>query len=65
MRKNSAACLLEMLQAVCLKKLLRDFSQEAGELTPTMKIKRKTVEDVHCALFDSIYSDAGTAIEIN
>ena len=42
----------------------RDFSQEAGELTPTMKVKRKTVEEVHSALFDGIYTDADGVVEV-
>ncbi|MCS6913310.1 MAG: long-chain fatty acid--CoA ligase [Myxococcales bacterium] len=37
----------------------RDFSQEQGELTPTMKVKRKEVEIRHAALFDALYADGG------
>ncbi|HET6437743.1 MAG TPA: long-chain fatty acid--CoA ligase [Anaeromyxobacter sp.] len=33
----------------------RDFSQATGELTPTMKVKRKVVSDRHRALLDSFY----------
>lgn len=33
----------------------RDFSQEAGELTPTMKLKRKAMAENHAALLDAVY----------
>ncbi len=35
----------------------RDFSQEEGELTPTLKLKRKAVEAKFSELFDRIYVD--------
>ncbi len=41
----------------------RDFSQEHGELTPTMKVKRKTVETKFAKLFDRIYDDEDFGIE--
>jgi long-chain acyl-CoA synthetase len=41
----------------------RDFSQEEGELTPTMKVRRKAVEQKHAALFDRIYTDPGFGME--
>jgi long-chain acyl-CoA synthetase len=41
----------------------RDFSQEAGELTPTMKVKRKAVETQYAALFDRIYDEKDFALE--
>ena len=41
----------------------RDFSQEHGELTPTMKLKRKTVESSYRETFDRIYDEPGFAIE--
>jgi len=37
----------------------RDFSQEAGEMTPTMKLKRKSVEQVHASLIDAMYDGGG------
>lgn len=43
--------------------LERDFSQEHGELTPTMKLKRKEIEQKYAALFDRIYDEQGFALE--
>lgn len=37
--------------------LERDFSQERGELTPTMKLKRKAIEGSHQATLDRLYDD--------
>ena len=34
-----------------------DFSQESGELTPTLKVKRKLVSERHKALLDSFYDE--------
>jgi long-chain acyl-CoA synthetase len=42
----------------------RDFSQEHGELTPTMKLKRKTVETKFAELFDRVYAEDGFAVEV-
>ena len=41
----------------------RDFSQEQGELTPTMKVKRKEVEQKYGSLFDRVYREDGFALE--
>lgn len=40
--------------------LPRDFSIEAGELTPTLKVKRRVVEKLHQAKIDELYA-AGSA----
>jgi long-chain acyl-CoA synthetase len=32
-----------------------DFSQERGDLTPTLKVKRKVVTERHRKLLDSFY----------
>ena len=56
---------LAHVERVCRFTILdRDFSQEAGELTPTMKIKRKDVESKYAALFERIYGEEGFAIEV-
>ena len=44
--------------------LPRDFSQEAGELTPTMKVKRKAIEVAYADEFDRIYADDTYAIVV-
>lgn len=41
----------------------RDFGQEHGELTPTMKLKRKVVEAKYADLFDRIYAEDGFALQ--
>ncbi len=43
--------------------LARDFSQEEGELTPTMKLKRRAIEDKYAELLDRIYDDDGFALQ--
>jgi long-chain acyl-CoA synthetase len=40
----------------------RDFSQEAGELTPTMKVKRKAVAELHATLIDAVYEGGGLPV---
>jgi long-chain acyl-CoA synthetase len=43
------------------KKLLllpQDFSVESGELTPTLKIKRRVVEQRHRAAIEALYAEA-------
>ena len=37
--------------------LPREFTIESGELTPTMKVKRKVVEQTWRAAIDQIYAD--------
>jgi len=37
--------------------LPKDFAQETGELTPTLKVKRKVVTQRHQALLDSFYAE--------
>jgi long-chain acyl-CoA synthetase len=32
-----------------------DFSQETGELTPTLKVKRSVVHDKYADRFDALY----------
>jgi long-chain acyl-CoA synthetase len=39
-----------------------DFTLEAGELTPSLKLKRKVIEQKHKALLDSFYGEAVSKI---
>ncbi len=41
----------------------RDFSQEHGELTPTMKLRRKAIEASYADVFDRVYSEDGFALD--
>ncbi|HXQ29363.1 MAG TPA: long-chain fatty acid--CoA ligase [Gemmatimonadales bacterium] len=49
----------EMPKRVAL--LERDFTIEAGELTPTLKVKRRAVEQHYKALVDELYADGEAA----
>ncbi len=46
-----------------LRILDRDFSQEHGEVTPTMKLRRREVEVKYADLFTRIYEEDGYALE--
>jgi long-chain acyl-CoA synthetase len=51
--------LRDLAQYEMPKKLLlltRDFSVEAGELTPTLKVRRRIVEERHRAAIDELYA---------
>ena len=37
--------------------LSRDFSVDAGELTPTLKVRRRIVEERHRVAIESLYTD--------
>jgi long-chain acyl-CoA synthetase len=52
--------LRDLAQFEMPKKLLilsRDFTVEAGELTPTLKVRRRIVEERHRAAIEALYSD--------
>lgn len=44
--------------------LERDFSQERGELTPTMKLKRKVIEASFAETFERLYRESGFAVDV-
>jgi long-chain acyl-CoA synthetase len=46
----------QVAQIKKFKILDHDLSQETGELTPTLKVKRNVVNDKYAELFDSLYS---------
>ncbi len=54
-RGNQRLAHVEQVRRVLL--LDRDLSQEHGELTPSMKVKRKEVERMYAPLLDRLYSD--------
>jgi long-chain acyl-CoA synthetase len=49
----------DLAQFEKIKKLAlvaREFTQEAGEITPTLKVKRRVVEEKHKSLIDAMYA---------
>ena len=56
-----ASCPGDLAQFEKIKKLAllaREFSIEAGELTPTLKVKRRVVEQKYKDLIDRMYEGA-------
>ena len=53
-RANSRYAQVEQVKNFVI--LDHDLSQETGELTPTLKVKRNVVNDKYADLFDSLYS---------
>ncbi len=60
-RGNRRLARVERVRKLVL--LERDFSQEEGELTPTLKVRRKAIEQKHAALFDRIYDEPDFGLE--
>ncbi|MEL7061220.1 MAG: AMP-dependent synthetase/ligase, partial [Acidobacteriota bacterium] len=54
-RGNTALAKVEKVKRFVV--LDRDFSQEGGEMTPTMKMRRGAIEKKYVELFDKIYTD--------
>ncbi|MBL8784087.1 MAG: long-chain fatty acid--CoA ligase [Deltaproteobacteria bacterium] len=54
-RGNAKLAQVEQVRRFAI--LDRDFSQEHGELTPTMKLRRKDIETNHAATLDRLYAD--------
>jgi long-chain acyl-CoA synthetase len=47
-----------------IKLLAREFTIEAGELTPTMKVKRRVIEQKYKSLIDEIYEGAAAPDQV-
>ncbi len=54
-RANSRLAKVEQVKKFVL--LDHDLSQETGELTPTLKVKRNVVNEKYAPLFDDLYGD--------
>jgi len=61
-RGNRELARVERVRRIAI--LDRDFSQEGGEMTPTMKMKRKAIEEKYADLFDRIYEDPDFGLEV-
>ena len=57
-RANAKYAKVEQIKKFVL--LGHDFSQEAGELTPTLKIKRNVINDRYADRFAALYGDRGS-----
>jgi long-chain acyl-CoA synthetase len=54
-RANSKYARVEQVKKIAI--LERDLSQEAGELTPTLKVKRNVVAERHAEVLESLYAE--------
>jgi long-chain acyl-CoA synthetase len=53
-RANSKYAQVEQVKKFVI--LDHDFSQETGEMTPSLKVKRNVVNEKYAPLFDELYS---------
>jgi len=60
--KNGKVCPNNAFKIQKFTILPTNFSEEAGELTPTKKLKRKVVETKFAAIIEKIYNSEGTYI---
>jgi len=60
-KANDRLSRVETIKRVHL--LDRELSVEDGELTPTLKVKRKVVEERFAAAFDALYDGGGLSIQ--
>ena len=61
-RGNEGLAQVEKVKRVLL--LSRELSVDEGEITPTMKVKRKAIETKFAPQFDEIYDDAAKALVV-
>ncbi len=54
-RVNASFAQVEQIKRFVI--LDHDFSQETGELTPSLKVKRNVIHEKYADLFDSLYDD--------
>ena len=60
-RGNANLAQVEQVRKFIL--LDRDFSQEEGELTPTLKLKRKAIETKMAPMLDRLYDERDFGLE--
>merc|ERR1712187_593277 len=60
--KNGKVCLNNAFKIQKFTILPTNFSEQANELTPTKKLKRKAVEDAYAAVIEKMYSSDGVYI---
>jgi len=60
-RANHSLARVEQVRKFIL--LDRDFSQEENELTPTLKLKRKVIEEKFAPMFDRLYEEKEFGLE--
>jgi len=60
-RANATLAHVEQVRRFIL--LERDFSQERGEITPTLKLRRKAIEGLFAERFDRLYAGSEPGLE--